>query len=226
MPIGESIPIRARWTRYSVSGRIWLVVAGLSIVGYVTLAVLFSLGGLLMPAPEPSASIDGPENDSLLVGVRGFVLHQVGQELTSTSVETRETRVVQHDRAWFVSGPDDRGRYAYATNDGGLGIGRHALHVASLVDGSDRVVFERPGSTNWHETILCVELATSGGDLAVATRPFNPIEPFDLSGPVSLEIWNLDEGGHSGSRRGTVSASWFPDGRGSRWGVDPADAQP
>ena len=202
-----------RWTRYTVSGWIGLVVAGLSIVGYLTLVLLFSLGGLLMPAPEPGPSVEGPENVSLLAGVRGSVLHQVGQELMSTIVGSRETRVVQHDRAWFVSGPDDQGRYTYVT-EGRFLLQRHAVHVATLVDGSDRVLFERPGSSNWHGTIRFVELAASGGHLAVGTRPYDPNDPFGLSGPVSLEIWDLDDGGYRKlPAEGTASASWFPDGQ-------------
>ena len=220
MPIAASLRLSALWTRSTVLGRVGLVAAGLSIVSCVPVVLIVSsmyanlVWNIIAPAPDPLPGLDGPENDSILRGIPGVVLHQVGHELESISISDRNPRAVQHDRAWFVSGPDNRGRYAFVTEKNGYLQDRHALHVASLADDSDRVVFERPGSTNWHGTIRLVEIAPTGGLLAVVTKPYDPIDPFDPSGPVTLELWNLDDSGHRElPAEGVYSGSWFPDGR-------------
>jgi hypothetical protein len=180
--------------------------AGLSLV-----ASSCPLLNMVAPDPAPLPTVPGPENESLLADVHGWVLQSAGgpvlEAIALPSLE--HTQVELSTRPWFKTGPDELGRFVYAGEDSGTQI------ILGNVDRRKEVVLDqRPGSPLWNDTLDFIQLSRRGGWVALGVRAFDRTSEFQPKTEEHLEIWNLDDG--SRSDFGPVpawSVAWFPDDR-------------
>jgi hypothetical protein len=170
-----------------------------------------------LPDPPPLPTIDGPEKTELLARVDGWVIAgSCAETLEVVSLpDLGHTNVRLKGRAWLQSAPDESGRFVYVTDAGPtnrFGYTQHQARVASVDGHDDRVLFERRGNALYNDPVSFVELAPRDGLLAIATTPYDAMNPYQPRTTEELELWDIDDGSHRslGAVR-AWDASWFPD---------------
>ncbi len=160
------------------------------------------------PDPAPLPTVPGPENERLLADVHGWVLHCDGDDsVEAIALPTLErTSIELAARPFFMSAPDEIGRFLYVCDGGGVEI------MLANVDGrKEKMLARRIGSPLWNDTSTFIELSRRGGLVALGAAPVDDTSPYTEQ---HLEIWSLDDG--SRTDLGPVfawSAAWFPDCR-------------
>jgi hypothetical protein len=188
---------------------------------FVSAAAILSIpaGGCFLPRSlvgpfpgPPLPTVDGPEEPELLREARGtlVVLDREDpshlQVVSLPSLEQRRIAVANHTTD--ISGPDSDGRVVYIQEEGDYRGDAHCLRVASLVNGSDRLLLTRKGCLNPCSKIV---LSPSGGLVAF-------LSSVDRGGydytPWNLEVIDITTGGLT-KVDGAITQHtpcWLPDG--------------
>jgi len=172
----------------------------------VLLGLLFGAVACSDPAP-PLLTVDGPEDDTLLQRVTGYMLVVEGGQLEALSLPGLKALSVRHTPpVYAISGLDERGRFIYVEND--AYAKKHRVRMGALDGSLDDVILERNGDAIW-DRVIGFDLAISpqGDQMAFVGHNYLPeLGPRDAHKRAGLlrygevELWRVSDRARIGTQ--------------------------
>ncbi|MFL5329725.1 MAG: hypothetical protein ACJ8C4_12500 [Gemmataceae bacterium] len=188
--------------------------------------------GSISSAIPPASTVPGPESQTLLPNVAGYIVRTEsrGELIRSHLPDLKETiirkaappepiQIYDFATAHCLSGPDEVGRIAmiddyFMTKK--EKNQRHALKTMNIDRSGAAEIFSRPGDALWsHKIGEHIALSPINGRVALISDLHGAQMPKALLQVGTLEIWDVEKktGGPTDIQALDSGLAWFPDGK-------------